>query len=210
MGSRRIARNGKGTAETAWSVVGPATGGIRGRLPAGCWLLLLRFSALGMAAYVLCWWASRPARNLCSSPGERVRSLEKDEARELGTIRTRNSVALEVIPLPGVADDDDELCLPRHPGYVPDPSQTTMGLQSAKGGGGNSLFNGRRHCRWSPFWTLVGPFRSPPFDDHSTSMCTRCYPSVGIFALAWIARGGWVLDAVYGSGCLGCHTGAPD
>src|SRR5204863_6198634 len=103
-----LAGNGESPAKVSWRAFRIASGGLRGWLSVGGSLLLLRLSALGMAANVLYRRLTCFARHLCSPSSQRVGGLEKDPSRELGRTWSRNSLKLETVSLPGAAYDEDE------------------------------------------------------------------------------------------------------
>src|ERR1700686_568703 len=128
MGRGCVAGNGEGPAKSERHAVGTAAGRLCRGLSAGRHLLLLCFSALGLAAFVLHRRASRFTRAICSLQGQRIGSLEEDSTRDLGSTWPQYRFALEAFHLPDAVADDDELCFPRHTGHVPYVSRAPVGL----------------------------------------------------------------------------------
>ncbi len=108
--------------------VGVASGRVCGRLSARSRLLLLCFSALGLAASVLHRRFARVAGSVRSFQSQRIRSLEENEARKLGTTGSQHRLTLEALHLSDDSVDDDELCFAWNSGHVSDVSRATMAL----------------------------------------------------------------------------------
>src|SRR5258707_12665073 len=139
-------------------IVGLASRGVCSRLYARGDLLFPRLSALGLAADVLYWRIAGLTGHLRTSPGEGIRGLAENAPRNLEPTRSRDCFPLETGHLSCAFDDDDELRLARHPGYVPDAAQTCVAFQSSEGCGRDRVHNGLSDYRRG---FILALFRSP-------------------------------------------------
>src|SRR6185437_5794420 len=113
-------------------VVGISAARICAGISAGCALLPVPVSPLGMAAVVLFRGRSGFAGAICALPGEGVGGLGKVKAGELASSRRQYRQALETLHLPGVVDDRDEPGLAWYPGHVSDISATLLEIRAGR------------------------------------------------------------------------------
>src|SRR5436309_82342 len=123
MGRRGVIGDGKGAATVARSFVWFSAGGLRGGLFARGVLLFPVVSSVGLAANVCHRRATGLAGYFRALPGERIRGVAKNAARELARTGARDCIELETIPLSHRADDDDEFCFARYSRHVSDFSE---------------------------------------------------------------------------------------
>src|SRR5258708_9512842 len=173
-------------------------------------LLFPRFSALGLAADVLYWRIAGITGHLRTSPGEGIRGLAENAARNLEPTRSRDCFPLETVYLSCALDDDDELRLARNPGYVPDAAQTCVAFQSSEGGGRDRVHNGWSDYRRALIRALVRSLWPSPLDDSGALLRDGRYSSLGPFTFVVALARRRVSHAVYGSGSVGDHSGTPD
>ena len=159
MGRRRVVGDGKSATAPARRFVRSAAGRICGRLPPGCLLLFLRFSAVGLATDVLHRGTPGVARHLCSVARERVGGLAEDQTRNLEPAWACDCLALETVPLSRPPDDDDELCFSRNSGSLSDTAETCVAFWPEKSSRRHSVHNGWRNCRWNHIWLFVRSHR---------------------------------------------------
>ena len=94
--------------------------------------LLLPVPALGLAAAVLPGRIARAAGFVRALPREGIRSVEEEPRRKLERAGPRHRVALEAVPVPDAADDDDEFRFARHAGHVSRPSSNASGTSDPR------------------------------------------------------------------------------
>src|SRR5258708_38979195 len=148
-----------------------AAAGLRSRLPSRCRLFLLRISPLGMASHVFHRRTARSAGAFRALQSERIRSMAEDSPNELEQSGPRDLLPLEIVSLFDTVDDDDELCLARHAGYVSNfpPAPVGNGSDPAR----------RDHCdlhvgrapRAPAVLLFVRPPRTPPRHDTRSRPC---------------------------------------
>jgi len=77
---------------------------------------------VGLAAAVFYRRAAGIAGPVRAIQSEGIGSLEENQARKLGPVRSQHRFALEVVYLSHNSLDDDELCFPLDAGHVSDIS----------------------------------------------------------------------------------------
>ena len=97
-------------------------------------------------------------------PREGIRGLEEKPRRKLERAGARHRIALEAVPVPHAADDDDELRLARYAGHVSDFPGTAVALRTVAALGDHRHFDDRRDCRRHRDGASVGPLWPPPRD----------------------------------------------
>src|SRR5260370_17726473 len=80
-----------------------------------------------MASYVFHRRTARPAGAFRALQSERIGSVAEDSSNELEQFGPRDLLPLEIVSLFDPLDDDDELCLARHAGYVSNLPPAAMG-----------------------------------------------------------------------------------
>src|SRR5260370_204444 len=88
-----------------------------------------------MASYVFHRRTARPAGAFRALQSERIGSVAEDSSDELEQFGPRDLLPLEIVSLFDPLDDDDELCLARHAGYVSNlpPAPVGNGSDPARG-----------------------------------------------------------------------------
>src|SRR5260370_37259715 len=108
-----------------------------------------------------------------------------------------------------VGDDDDELVVARHGGYVPNVSGAAMAHGSDAAFGDCRLFDGRRDPGRRSGGVRFGSFRPAPGHDVGAGGSDRADPVVGLRTVYRAAGAGSVPHTVHGAGCVGRNSGAP-
>src|SRR4051812_2573931 len=107
MGRRRFVGYGESATGPARRSVRRAAGRIRRWLSSRCDLFLNRAASLGLAATLLHRRTSFAIGSLCEVSRKGVGGLEKQSARELESLDTRNCFALEALSVPARHADYD-------------------------------------------------------------------------------------------------------
>src|SRR5260370_35687903 len=94
-----------------------------------------------MASYVFHRRTARPAGAFRALQSERIGSVAEDSSDELEQFGPRDLLPLEIVSLFDPLDDDDELCLARHAGYVSNLPPAAMGNGSDPARGDHCCFH---------------------------------------------------------------------
>ena len=142
-------------------------------------------------------------------PRERIGGVGEDSPVELEQSGPRDFLPLETVSLSDRLDDDDELRLARHAGYVSNLPAAPVGNAPDPARGDHCHLHGGSDSRRPADWLVVRPLRTPPHDGRRTRLRNRTGPAVGLRSVSGLAGRRSFPDPVHGAGSVGHHSRAP-
>src|SRR6266851_4763479 len=116
---------------------------------------------------------------------------------------------LEIVSLFDSLDDDDELRLAWHAGYVPNLPPAPLGHGSDPARRDHRDLHGGSAPRRHAGRLFVRPFRTPPCNGRRTRQCDRVGAAVGLRPVSDVAGRRSFPDPVHGAGSVGHHSRSP-